>query len=117
MSAIIRRIVLSVDSRIQSRLSPAMKIKWNHAAGPRTIHFWCPVIKWGLVFAGMSDLARPVEKLSLNQSFSLLVTGFIWARYCLVIIPVNYFLCSCNVFLGITGLAQTARVLNHQYSS
>ena len=65
----------------------------------------------GLVFAGMSDFTRPAEKLSLNQSLSLALTGSIWARYCLVIIPVNYFLCSCNVFLGLTGIVQTARVL------
>lgn len=33
MSAFLRRFVLKVDSRIQSRLSPALKIKWNHPAG------------------------------------------------------------------------------------
>ncbi|CAK8690266.1 uncharacterized protein LOC143449256 [Clavelina lepadiformis] len=114
MSVAIRRILLGLDKKVQSRLSPAMRSKWNHPAGPKTIHFWCPVCKWGLVFTGMSDFARPASALSLNQSLSLGVTGSIWARYCLVIIPKNYFLCSCNVFLGLTGLVQTARVLKYK---
>nr|XP_026691536.1 mitochondrial pyruvate carrier 2-like [Ciona intestinalis] len=114
MAVALRRLLHRWDGKIQSRLSPALRSKWNHPAGPKTIHFWCPVCKWGLVFAGMSDLARPAETLSLNQSLSLGVTGTIWARYCLVIIPKNYFLCSCNVFLGLTGFLQTARVLKYQ---
>ena len=65
----------------------------------------------GLVIAGASDFARPVESLSLNQSMSLAVTGTLWARYCMVIIPKNYFLCSCNVFLGAVGTTQVARIL------
>nr|CAB3263922.1 mitochondrial pyruvate carrier 2-like [Phallusia mammillata] len=114
MSVAIRRVLLRWDNKIQTRLSPAFREKWNHPAGPKTIHFWCPVCKWGLVFAGMSDLARPVENLSLNQSASLMLTGFIWTRYCFVIIPKNYFLASCNLFLGLTGLTQAVRVAQYK---
>jgi hypothetical protein len=28
-------------------------IKWEHPAGPKTIHFWAPMMKWGLVGAGI----------------------------------------------------------------
>ncbi|XP_039249801.1 uncharacterized protein LOC120327546 [Styela clava] len=114
MASALRRLALRWDSRIQERLSPGWKSKWNHPAGPKTVHFWSPVVKWGLVIAGMSDFTRPVEALSLNQSLSLAVTGSIWARYCLVIIPKNYFLCSCNVFLGATGITQVARIMIHR---
>ncbi|KAJ1517367.1 Mitochondrial pyruvate carrier 2, partial [Coelomomyces lativittatus] len=41
---------------------------WNHPAGPKTIHFWAPAAKWALVIAGLGDLKRPAEKLSLSQS-------------------------------------------------
>jgi hypothetical protein len=42
---------------------------WNHPAGPKTIFFWAPAMKWGLVIAGLGDLQRPADKLSLPQTF------------------------------------------------
>lgn len=36
--------------------------------GPKTVHFWAPMFKWGLVIAGLADINRPVEKVSLFQS-------------------------------------------------
>ena len=49
-----------------------------------------PVMKWALVIAGISDLARPAEKLSLTQNAALTTTGIIWTRWCLIIKPKNY---------------------------
>jgi mitochondrial pyruvate carrier 2 len=46
-------------------------------------------MKWSLVIAGISDLARPAEKLSLTQNLALLATGTIWTRWCFVISPRN----------------------------
>lgn len=46
----------------------------------RTIFFWAPIAKWGLVAAGLKDLARPAEKLSVSQNVALAATGFIWVR-------------------------------------
>ncbi len=50
---------------------------WNHPAGPKTVHFWAPTMKWGLVFAGLGDLSRPVEKLSVTQTVckALIICG------------------------------------------
>ncbi len=47
-------------------------------------------MKWGLVIAGISDLGRPAEKLSLTQNAALTATGIIWTRWCLIIKPKNY---------------------------
>ncbi len=47
-------------------------------------------MKWALVIAGISDLARPAEKLSLTQNAALTTTGIIWTRWCLIIKPKNY---------------------------
>lgn len=44
----------------------------------RTIFFWAPMAKWALVIAGLKDLQRPADKLSLNQNLALAATGFIW---------------------------------------
>jgi len=37
-------------------------------------------MKFSLVVAGLGDLMRPADKLSLNQSASLAATGLIWSR-------------------------------------
>lgn len=47
-------------------------------------------MKWALVLAGISDFARPAEKLSLTQNAALTSTGLIWTRWCLIIKPKNY---------------------------
>lgn len=46
--------------------------------------------QWALVLAGISDFARPAEKLSFTQNFALTCTGLIWTRWCLIIKPKNY---------------------------
>ncbi|KAK3819530.1 MAG: mitochondrial pyruvate carrier [Benniella sp.] len=83
---------------------------WNHPAGPKTIHFWAPAAKWALVVAGVGDLNRPAENLSLSQNVALAATGLIWSRYSLVIIPKNYSLLTVNMFVAGTGLMQLSRI-------
>lgn len=68
----------------------------------------------GLVIASLSDLARPVEKLSPAQTASLAATGMVWSRYSLVIIPKNYSLFSVNFFVAVTNLSQLARIYMHR---
>jgi len=68
-------------------------------------------MKWALVLAGVSDFARPAEKLSLTQNGALTATGLIWTRWCFVITPQNYLLAAVNFFLGIVGVAQCTRIL------
>lgn len=63
----------------------------------------------GLVIAGLSDLSRPADQLSIGQSGSLAATGLIWSRYSLVIIPKNWGLFSVNVFVAISSCAQLGR--------
>ncbi|XP_067584660.1 mitochondrial pyruvate carrier 2 isoform X1 [Pseudorca crassidens] len=78
--------------------------------GPKTIFFWAPIMKWGLVCAGLADMARPAEKLSTAQSAVLMATGFIWSRYSLVIIPKNWSLFAVNFFVGTAGASQLFRI-------
>lgn len=112
MSKIYRALVTSVDKFVPSRIRPL----WEHEAGPKTVFFWAPAFKWGLVLAGLGDLNRPVESLSIPQSASLAATGLIWSRYSLVIIPKNYSLFAVNVFVAITSLYQIGRAFRHQQS-
>nr|UQT18575.1 MPC2 [Ganoderma lucidum] len=88
----------------------------NHPAGPKTIFFWAPMMKWCLVAAGLKDLSRPADKLSVSQNLALAATGFIWVRYSLVITPINYSLAAVNFFVGATGLGQLGRIWHYQRS-
>lgn len=74
-------------------------------------------MKWCLVAAGLKDMSRPAEKLSVSQNFALACTGFIWVRYSLVITPINYSLAAVNFFVGSTGLVQLGRIANYRYKS
>ena len=38
------------------------------ATARRTIFFWAPLAKWSLVIAGLKDINRPVEKVSVNSN-------------------------------------------------
>ncbi|KAL0963527.1 hypothetical protein UPYG_G00307580 [Umbra pygmaea] len=87
---------------------------YNHPAGPRTVFFWAPMFKWGLVMAGLADMSRPAEKLSLSQSCVLTATGLVWSRYSLVIIPKNWNLFAVNLFVGSAGLSQLYRIFRYE---
>lgn len=52
---------------IYPMLPQFLKSSWDHPAGPKTIFFWAPTIKWCLVLAGFADMMRPAEKLSFYQ--------------------------------------------------
>ncbi|KAJ1644386.1 Mitochondrial pyruvate carrier subunit [Coemansia erecta] len=82
----------------------------NSPVGPKTIHFWAPAMKWGLVIAGLGDLARPADQISAKQQLSLAATGLIWTRWSLIITPKNYSLATVNFFVGCTAAYQLARV-------
>lgn len=73
-------------------------------------------MKWAIVIAGISDFARPAEKLSLTQNGALTATGLIWTRWCFVITPKNYLLAAVNFFLGCVGVAQCARIFVYRSS-
>ncbi|KAK7480210.1 hypothetical protein BaRGS_00028595 [Batillaria attramentaria] len=115
MSAIYNGIITAVDKFVPGKLRPL----WNHPAGKRS---YCTRIATStakskiLVLAGLKDISRPAEKLSLTQSTALAGTGVIWARYSLVIIPKNYSLFAVNCFVGMTGFYQLYRIWRYQAS-
>uniref|UniRef100_A0A8D0Z006 Mitochondrial pyruvate carrier n=1 Tax=Sus scrofa TaxID=9823 RepID=A0A8D0Z006_PIG len=102
LRATYHRVLDKVELLLPEKLRPL----YNHPAGPRTVFFWAPIMKWGLVCAGLADMARPAEKLSTAQSAVLMATGFIWSRYSLVIIPKNWSLFAVNFFVGTAGASQ-----------
>ncbi|KAI4147250.1 MAG: hypothetical protein LQ340_005643 [Diploschistes diacapsis] len=121
----------STDSATATASEGAFARFWNSPVGPKTVHFWdrgangrCR--QWGLVLAGISDFARPAEKLSLTQNVALMATGAIWTRWCLIIKPRNILkrtlksrgnsLATVNFFLGCVGLVQVSRITMYNQS-
>jgi len=111
LSSVYKRIVAVGDKTVPLKFKPL----WEHPAGPKTVHFWAPICKWALVAAGLGDLQRPAEKLSISQNSALAATGTIWARYSLVIIPKNMSLFTVNLFVALTGYYSLARAANYKY--
>ncbi|XP_015219942.1 mitochondrial pyruvate carrier 2b [Lepisosteus oculatus] len=104
------RMLDKIELILPAKLRPV----YNHPAGPKTVFFWAPVFKWGLVFAGLADMTRPAEKLSISQSGVLTATGLIWSRYSLVIIPKNWNLFAVNFFVGCAGSSQLFRIWKYK---
>ncbi|KAA0715624.1 Mitochondrial pyruvate carrier 2 [Triplophysa tibetana] len=100
------RILDRIGHMLPAKLRPI----YNHPAGPKTVFFWAPMFKWGLVMAGLADMTRPADKLSLSQSAVLTATGLVWSRYSLVIIPKNWNLFAVNLFVGSAGGSQLYRI-------
>jgi hypothetical protein len=108
----------SFGRRYQDAAAAAEKEKlnpfaWNSPVGPKTVHFWAPVMKWVLVAVSISDFTRPVDQLSLTQSGALMATGAIWTRWCLIIKPKNYLLAAVNFFLFLANGYQVTRIVTY----
>ncbi|OCL13915.1 UPF0041 domain protein, partial [Glonium stellatum] len=110
-----RRIQTAAPSEAEASQSGFAKL-WNSPVGPKTVHFWAPIMKWAVVLTGVSDFARPAESLSLTQNGALMATGAIWTRWCLIIKPKNIFLATVNFFLFLVGSTQVARILLYRQS-
>ncbi|XP_022291606.1 putative mitochondrial pyruvate carrier 2 [Crassostrea virginica] len=104
-------LIKTGDRYVPSKLRPL----WNHEAGPKTIFFWAPLVKWVLVGAGIGDLTRSAENISLFQSASML-SGFIWTRWSFIIQPKNLNLALINFLVGVNGTVQCARVIRYRKS-
>ncbi|CAD1470237.1 unnamed protein product [Heterotrigona itama] len=119
-----QRLMLQISCLLPAKFRPL----FLHPAGPTTIFFWAPTFKWGLVIAGLGDMNRPPDTISLYQTASLMITGAIWSRsdlnkkknsltdclsirYSLIITPKNYNLLSVNAFTCMTGTYNFARAL------
>ena len=84
-------------------------------AGPFTVHFWAPMSKWLISGASFLDLHRPTDKISLAQYTALTLTGFFFSRYSLLVIPINYTLCSVNIALFVSSAWHLGRKVNADY--
>ncbi|XP_026190481.1 uncharacterized protein LOC34621582 [Cyclospora cayetanensis] len=88
----------------------------EHPAGPFTIHFWAPTLKWGISIANILDIMdKDAASISPEQQIAVAATGLIWSRYSMVIRPKNWNLFSVNVVMAFTGCLQLGRVACREY--
>ncbi|KAK3278731.1 Mitochondrial pyruvate carrier 4 [Cymbomonas tetramitiformis] len=92
-----------------------MRSFWNHPAGPKTVFFWAPTMKWGIIAANINDFSKPVDNLSYPQQLAVTLTGVIWMRYSTQIIPINYNLMTVNAVMAVTGSYQLMRKITSDY--
>lgn len=48
-------------------LSAKMRAFMNHPAGPFTIFFWCPFVKWGITITNLKDIDLPTKQINSYQ--------------------------------------------------
>uniref|UniRef100_A0A674K7C9 Mitochondrial pyruvate carrier n=1 Tax=Terrapene triunguis TaxID=2587831 RepID=A0A674K7C9_9SAUR len=92
--------------RIELKLPPRLRPLYNHPAGPKTVFFWAPVMKWVSIRSHFADIVN----VSAVVIFAFYPTGLIWSRYSLVIIPKNWGLFTVNFFVGCAGGSQLFRI-------
>ena len=87
----------------------------NSPAGPRTTHFWGPVANWGLVLAGLMDLKKAPETISVNMTGVLCAYSLLFMRFAWMVSPRNYLLLSCHVCNETVQGYHLVRALRHQW--
>lgn len=110
-SAVYRLIVNTVDRRVPNKLRPF----WEHQAGPKTVFFWAPAMKWVCVlcfdsfifnFCFLRVWSLPVYRISVVRLRKYpLLKLVIW----------NYFFClhftkSENFLIKTASLAATGMI-------
>jgi hypothetical protein len=74
-----------------------VKAFWNSPVGPKTTHFWGPVLNSLFVVQGLVEWNRPPEKISRNMQMVLSFYSALFMRFALRVRPANYFLFCVHV--------------------
>lgn len=93
----------------------AFQMWLNSPAGPKTTHFWGPVANWGLVGAGLLDINKPAESISVNMTGVLCAYSLLFMRFAWMVTPRNYLLLSCHVCNETVQGYHLVRALRHQW--
>lgn len=104
----VRTVLTSANLGVLSTVAAA-------EAGPFTVHFWAPMSKWFISGASFMDLNRPTDKISLPQYTALTLTGFFFSRYALLVMPINYTLCSVNIALFVSSAWHLGRKIKADF--
>eukprot|EP01066_Platyproteum_vivax_P012072 Platyproteum_vivax@DN5480_c0_g1_i2.p1 len=79
-----------------------------------TTHFWGPVANWGFVIAGLSDMQKSPEIISLNMTSVLCVYSCLFMRFAWMVQPRNLLLFACHFCNEAVQLTQLTRKLVYE---
>ena len=68
----------------------------NSPVGPKTTHFWGPVVNWGIVGAAILDYNKPVENISKKMTGVMFFYSCFFMRFAWRVQPRNLLLFSCH---------------------
>ena len=66
-------------------------------------------MKWFITLVNIGDIYTPVERVNSFQQVAMCTSGFVWARYCTQISPVNYGLMAANFMMAVIACYQLYR--------
>ncbi|PFH37253.1 brain protein 44 family protein [Besnoitia besnoiti] len=78
-----------------------------------TTHFWGPVVNWGFVIAGLSDMQKSPEVISERMTGVLCVYSLLFMRFAYMIQPRNFLLFACHFCNEAVQLTQLFRKLKY----
>ncbi|KAG6659685.1 hypothetical protein I3843_03G048400 [Carya illinoinensis] len=82
---------------------------WNSPIGPKTTHFWGPVVGWSIPIAALADSKKPPELISGNMTTVMCVYSALFMRFAYMVRPRNYHLLVCHVANESVQLYQLSR--------
>ncbi|KAF0852312.1 mitochondrial UPF0041 domain-containing protein 2 (pyruvate transporter) [Andalucia godoyi] len=77
--------------------SSAFRAFLNSPTGPKTTHFWGPVANWSFFIAGLADLNKPAEYISIPMTGALCLYSGLFMRFAWMVQPRNYLLLACHI--------------------
>ncbi|KAG0912827.1 hypothetical protein G6F33_005727 [Rhizopus arrhizus] len=80
------------------------------------VHFWGPVVNWGLPIAAILDTQKDASLISGNMTLALCTYSALFMRFALAVQPKNYLLFACHATNEVAQLTQGYRFLRHQSS-
>ncbi|XP_030956116.1 mitochondrial pyruvate carrier 1-like isoform X3 [Quercus lobata] len=86
----------------------------NSPIGPKTTHFWGPVVGWGIPIAAMVDTNKPPELISGNMTTVMCVYSALFMRFAWMVQPRNLHLLALHAANESVQLYQLSRWLKFQ---
>ena len=62
-----------------------------------------------ITISNIGDFQKPAHMISANQQIAIALTGVIWVKYSMSVVPVNYNLGIVNFFMGLSAIYQLYR--------
>jgi len=77
-------------------------------------HFWGPLANWGFVIAGLADMQKSPEIISLPMTTALCCYSGLFMRFAYLVQPRNWLLLTCHISNECVQLTQLFRKIKYE---